>query len=362
MRPLVWLGAVSRAVAPSLSFLAVVTLVLVLVALGCALLALAYRRSARRMLERRRTLTAEWDPCIVSALVGDGTEDARALIDSVHPGDRLLFVGNLLRFARRLAGEDRERIRALALPLLPVVAERTTRRSAPVRARAIQTLGELGWPEYTAQVLRALDDEAPLVTMMAVQTLCRPQGAEHLPAVIARLHRLLDWTPRFLASTLAAVGPAGAPALRAALEDDARDAQVRTAAAEALRQLNDFEAASSAARILAVERDREVLAACLRLLGQVGSSDHLDIVMRCASDADFVVRVAAADALAALGGPAELETLKRMVYDDPSQWVALRAARSLLQAGWRAELRALALSSHARAAIGSQVLAEGSPR
>ncbi|MCA9738284.1 MAG: HEAT repeat domain-containing protein [Gemmatimonadota bacterium] len=352
------LGALGRSLAPSLPVLAWLTLLLVLLAFGLALLALGYRAQARRRMERRQRLAAEWDPRIVEALFA-GDETAPFL---VADEDRLPFVGNLLRFARRLAGEDRERVRRLALPFLPEVAARAQRRSPAVRARAVQTLGELGWPEYRAEIVRGLDDESPLVTMMAVQTLARPASVEHMPDVLQRLPRLTDWTPRFLASTLAAGGPEAAPALRAALADPTHDAWVRSAVAEALRQLNDFGSADVAADVLELEVDREVVAATLRLLGQVGNSDHLDVVTRRTSDPDFVVRVAAADALSALGGPEELERLKSMVYEDPSQWVALRAARSLLQAGWRAELRALALSSHPRAAIGSQVLAEGSPR
>jgi len=342
--------------------LAWITFGLFAVALVGAGLALLYRRRGRLLDERRQVLVAGWDPQVMALLFDWDDAAAAALTSSVRPRDRLLFIGNLLRFARRLSGSERDRVRALALPLLSVVAERLQWRSAPVRARAVQTLGELGWPEYTKEVVAALDDEAPLVCMMASQELCRPQGAEYVDAVLARLDRLTAWTPRFLASTLAAVGSAGSDALRRALGDDTRDTYSRTAVAEALRHLNDFEAAPIAAAVVQRETDREVVAASLRLLGHVGSSDHLPAVRQRTRDQDFVIRVAAADALAALGGADELEQLRLMVYDDQSQWVALRAARSLLQAGWRAELRALALSSHPRAAIGSQVLAEGSAR
>jgi len=343
-----------------LGSVAVVTLLLTLLSLVSAGVALAYRRRGERRDALQREVAARWDPDVLTYLFEGGEPDD--ILSRVPPEERLLLVSHLLGYVRRVAGEDRRRIRALALPMLDEVASRLDHRQAASRARAVQTLGELGWPHYAPQVVHALDDSSPLVALIAVQILCRPEGSAYVSEVLARLDRFSSWTPRFLGTTLASAGIEGAATLRWALVDQGTGNHVKVAAAEALRLLNDFHAADSAHALLPTTKDRDVLAAVLRLLGRVGRAEHGPAVAELTNNPDFVVRVAAADGLAAIGGTPEMERLHTMVYEDPSPWVALRAARSLSQAGWRSDLQRLAASNHARAPIGAQVLAEGAGR
>lgn len=337
-----------------------ITLGLFALAVLQALAALGYRLLARYREERQQALRARWEPAVVQHLVA-GTPAAE-VHKQVATDQGLQFVAILIRFARRLAGEERDLISQLATPHLPAVEERARSRSPAIRARAVQTLGELGWPEYAPTVVAALDDRSPMVAMVAARMLCRPQAARHANEVVRRLDRFSTWTPMLLASMLANAGPEIATELRAALTDGSRPPHVRTSAAEALRQLNDFDSADLAVDVLHSETDREVLAATLRLVGTVGRSAHIASVASFMDSADFVIRVATADALAGLGGPNELQALRRMVLSDPSQWVALRAARSLLTAGWFEELHELARSGHLRAPVATQVLAEAGAR
>jgi HEAT repeat protein len=342
--------------APNLGVLALITVALFALALIHALLALNYRVLSGLRSKRQQTLRSIWDPWIIRHLVGDAP--ASEVHRHVGPKHRIHFVAALIRFARRLAGDERDKVCELAQPYLGVVQQRVASRSPATRARAVQTLGELGWPEYAPAVVAGLDDRSPLVAMVAAQMLCRPQAAEYAKEVVARLDRFATWTPMLLASMLANTGPEIATELRAALMDPNRPSHVRVSAAEALRQLNDFDSANDAVRVLESEKDREVLAATLRLVGRVGRSFHTRSVAEFIDNPDFVIRVATADALAGLGGPNELQELRRILVNDPSQWVALRAARSLLTAGWREELGELARSEHVRAPIAAQVLAE----
>ena len=343
-----------------LSGIAAITLCLVLLALGCAALALLYRRRGEQRDVQFESDAEAWDPLLLAYLFDDVSPES--VVGALDDRERLRFLAHLLTYSRRLAGDDRAKIQRLARPLLGLVRDRLTRRSAAVRARAVQTLGELGWPDYADEVVNALDDPSPLVALIAMQILCRPEGSPHIPDVLGRLDRFTSWTPRFLGATLASAGQDACAALRWALADPGTDPQVKIAVAEALRLLNDFHAADVALSVLESDHDRDVLAAVLRLIGTVGRSEHGPTVAAMTTSEDFVVRVAAADGLAGIGGPQELERLRTMVFEDPSPWVALRAARSLGQAGWNAALRALADSSHDRASVGAQVLAEGAGR
>ena len=305
-------------------------------------------------------LQKRWHPAIVEYLFADRpAADVHAL---VAPRDRMLFVGSLLEFVRRTHGEERARVRILAQPYLQSVARRLGRRSPGVRARAVQTLGDLGWRDYAPSIVAALDDPSPLVSIVAARVLCRRETADHVPDVLLRIGRFSSWTAEFLSSMLAACGPTAAHALRETLWDDDQDDEARAIAAVALRRLGDLRADRAAAHVLAEGAGRELTIASIRLLGEVGRHHHLDLIRGFLQDSDFVIRVATVDALATLGGQPELEQLHGLVHADPSRWVALHAARGLAHSGQIEALRTLADSEHARSAIGAQVLAEAGRR
>jgi len=344
----------------TLTVLAVISLALLVVAFVHAGAALMYRQRAGARGARYERLTAHWNPEIVAFLFENRTaQDVQKIVASE---DQLLFVNALLQYSRRVDGDELVRIRELAAPFLPLIASRLRSRSAAVRARAIQTLGELGLMSYVHEIVAALDDPSPLVSIIASRVLCDPNSVDYLPEVLGRLSRFRSWTPTFLASMLASAGSLGTHALRAALWDNDLDDTSRRIAADALRELNDFRAAGAAAHVLGQGGERGLVVAALRLLGHVGQEVNLAEVLEKIEDPDFVVRVAAVDALAALGGRPELERLQGLLYHDPSRWVALHAARGLLDAGHTAALRTLAHGEHERAPIGAQVLAESGRR
>ena len=130
-------------------------------------------------------------------------------------------------------------------------------------------------------------------------------------------------------------------------------------AADALRALNDLQAGDLAAQVLETHLDRDLAAACLRLLAEVGRPEHLEPVRRLCLSPDFVIRAQALRALGTLGSPEDLP-LFGAGMEDETTWVALQAARGLLAVGGEHVLLGLAAAELPGSELARQVLIEGS--
>lgn len=309
-----------------------------------------------RTAARWAALEETWEPLLMEYFYGD--ERAEALWACVPSDVALHFVDFVLRYRRRLSGDETVKIEALAQPYLPRVAKRLKRRGAERRARAIQTLGELGLRDYAEEIAPYLDDPSPLVAMASARALANRELPQYTNAILSRMHRFTNWRQSFLSAMLAGIGPDAAPDLRAKFEDETASPGVRAIAAGALGQLNDFKAAAIAAQILEGDCDRDLAAGSLRLLGRVGRPEDVDLVRRLIASDDAVVRGAAAGALGRLGSSEDADVLRDAARSDPSHWVAITAARGLRELGGVKSLRELATSTHARAPLALQVLAE----
>jgi HEAT repeat protein len=160
---------------------------------------------------------------------------------------------------------------------------------------------------------------------------------------------------------LAEMGPEVSPGLRRGLADRAAEPWTRTVMAEALRLQSDFEAGDVAAEVVANCDDRDLVAAALRLLSEVGRPAHLPVVRDRVGSQDEAVRAQALRALGRLGGPEDLSTLLEAL-DDEFTWAALYAARGVRESGGRELLREAAESEDRRGHLAAQVLAEEGAR
>jgi hypothetical protein len=302
-----------------------------------------------------RELSTRWEGPVLAAIVDPETiPAAQAMVDDEH---RLYFVRFVLEYTRRVRGEERRRLQKLVAPFLDGVAERATDRRSEVRTRAIQTLGTLGLPRYSKEVLAGLDDPSPLVSMVAARYLARPEFPDLAPAVMKHLHRFEGWNRRFLASMLAAMGPEASPSLRDRLADQNEPAWLRAVHAEALAMQLDPVAGDVAVEALATAEDRELISALLRLLAAAGRPDHLPTIReRCVSQ-DVVIRAQALHALGLLGDENDLPLLVEAM-DDPSPWAAMHAARGVREAGGRSILTEIAESDGPNASLAGQILSE----
>ncbi|MGE3616989.1 MAG: HEAT repeat domain-containing protein [Gemmatimonadales bacterium] len=320
-------------------------------AVGALLLRIRNDRKAGHWAELER----RWEATSVEVVTDIAPpEDVWQVVD---PADRLRFLNFLLRFARRLTGAERRRVDDLAAPYLELVLPQLSSRSAERRARAVQTLATLGSRRYARQVLAALDDPAPLVAMVAARSLARHESPDFAGPILRRLPRFGHWRPSFLASMLASIGPSVAPALRNALGNRRFEPLVRSVAAEALRELNDYQAADVAGQVLDETTDKDLIISTLGLLAHVGRADQADKIRRHLAAEEPIVRSRAISALGRVGSRSEMPAVVAAL-DDPSPWVALRAAEALLEAHDPALAR-IAASDHPRADLARQLLAGG---
>jgi len=333
--------------------LSLVIAALVAASLLFAAFTLYLRARSTRAAARWARLEEAWTGPLLDVLAGD--RPASDLPARVARRDRLRFADFLVRFARRLRGPELEQVGRIAVPYLQAVAARATAGSAEVRARSLLTLGLLQPGRFGAAITGGLDDPSPLVAMTAARVLARRDAAQHVKAILARLHRFRDWNPGFLASLIAGAGPAAAPPLRAMLADPRQPVESRIVAAEALRQLHDLTAAAPAAAIVAEGADHDLVAAALRLLAAVGSGAQAPAVREACASPDPVVRAQACAALGAVGAASD-EALLGPALADPDPWVVYHAARSLKTIGGAALLEAAA--GPAAGPMVRQVLAE----
>jgi len=323
-------------------------------AIGLALVAIALRISNDSKARRWIRLERLWEPVSLDVVIGLAPPER--LWALVGPRDRLRFVNYLLRFAKRVSGSERRIVEDLAAPYLDGLLPQLRLRTPERRARAVQTLSSLGSRRYVNVILRSLDDPSPLVAMVAARSLARTGSPEYAAGILSRMHRFDTWRPSFLASMLATMGPAVAPALRTALADPAYTPAVRGVAADALRELHDYLAADAAAVVLEESTDRNLVAAALNLMAHVGRAEHLPAIRRHASSKEPIVR---ARAIAALGHVGAAEDLPFIVgaFHDESSWVVLRAGEALIEAGATEKLESLARMETPGARMAQQLLA-----
>lgn len=306
--------------------------------------------------KHQQDLTGRWQFELREVLYGE--ESPESLSASVDDENRVEFLNFLLQYVRRLEGEEQDTIRALAENHLAKITEYVSHPVEARRARAVQTLGELGLPAFADEVIAALDDPSPDVAMVAASTLSAADEGVYADPVLAHLDRFAHWRLDFLAAMLASMGPEAAPALRWALADAEVTPNIRAVAADALALLGDAPSADLADDVLANTQQVELRAAALRLLAAVGRGEHVDSVRKAVGDPSLPVRLHAVRALGGIGAEEDRALLEDTAKSDPSPWVAIAAARGLKEAGGISELERLAGSHHPRAALGLQVISE----
>lgn len=312
---------------------------------------LRYRNDRRAELWGR--LAARWQEPLLRVLEGSAAPEE--LWEEVEDRYGLHFVNFLLRHSRRVRGREREHLREAARPYLRRIVEQTRHGGVEERTRAVQTLGELGLPDHADELVARLDDESPLVAMVAARALTREGHVELTGEILVRLDRFRWWWDGTLSSMLAKMGAGTGPHLRRILGDETASTWLRAVAADALANLADLESADLAGRVAEEARSRELLSATLGLLGRVGRSEHREVVRTRCESPDFVIRSRALRALGRIGGEEDLGRLRQGLFD-PSPWVALHAARALWEAGGAAILEEVSASDHPRAAAAHQIL------
>jgi HEAT repeat protein len=343
---------------PGLRLVLLVAVALVLFTGAFLAYALLLHVRHRRLGRRRAALEERWRAFLLETASGSRPEDDGEL--RIAPEDEVLFLDLVTKYARALDFPERGRLEALAKPFLPALRPLLGEADPLRRARALDTLGELGFEEEEETLVEAVSDESGLVAMLAARALAQRGRPEHLPRILRNLERFENWNTSFLASLLAAFGTDGAPEIRALLLEDEAPARFRFSAARARAAMNDLSSADLAARLLPSEPDPEVQSDLLRLVAKLGRPEHAAVARAFTASPTSHVRAAALQALSALGteGGDDAERIAAGL-DDPSPWVALHAARGLRELGRTDVLERLAGSPSPRASLAAEVLGEG---
>jgi hypothetical protein len=171
---------------------------LLALALAFVVTAIALRIAHNRKARRLAALECAWEPLILDHLIGGNA--APEVWAAVAPRDHFFFVHVLQRYLLKVMGTERRRLVKLAEPCLPLLSKRAGRGQPEDRALAIRLLGLFGFEEYNYQLMEALEDESPLVAMIAARSLARPDHTGIAMAVLANLHRLAECSPQYVAS------------------------------------------------------------------------------------------------------------------------------------------------------------------
>ncbi|MGI9648636.1 MAG: HEAT repeat domain-containing protein [Acidimicrobiia bacterium] len=339
---------------PHLLLVSVAVLLAFNISLALAVGGLRLRNTIRK--RRWDRLEATWEPRLLQLVAGEYTPESLAAL--VPAGEVEYVIEITSRMVQLLAGEDLRTVQAFGTLLLPQVVHGFSDRRPATRARTVHLVSLLDLPGHAGLVVASLDDSSPLVAMVAARALARQRDEDYLAEVLKRLDRFRLWSPGFLASMLASVGPSIAPLLRRNLEDSNRSDEVRVVAAEALARLRDAAGADAAAGVLG-EREpaRDLAASCLRLIEKVGTAQHRSSIGRMVGSEDYVVRSRAVAALAAVGDETDVADLE-MALRDPSPWVAIQAARALSRLGHLETLERVAGTATAGGAVAREVLME----
>ncbi len=340
-----------------LQVVTIITFILLLCAVGFTLTAAWLRAANVRDQRRWARLESLWEPVILGVLTGELSDtELRA---RVARRDHSRFAAFLLRYARQLKGTERETVLRLAAPYLDEISHDLRRRSPELRARALQTLGELSVAEYSREFLGALEDPSPLVAMTAAQALARHYDPAYADRLLKVLDRFQHWSVGYLAAMLAHMGPESAPVLRTALADTSRPLAIRAVIARTLAALKDVGSAELACEVLKSEPHVDLVVPVLGLIEKVGSRDHLSVVRDLLHSPEHAVRASAVSTLARIGTPEDTEHI-RSALEDESNWVVLHAVRGLREMGETDFLAVVAASDHPGAIAAREIL-WGSP-
>jgi len=201
-----------------------------------------------------------------------------------------------------------------------------------VRAAALEHVAYLDDPRVLPLLVEALERDTPRARAAAVQALAHVSSADVL-AVLGRASGDDDqWVRYFSVTSLGRqVDRASLPILQRAAEHDVHQ-PVRIAAVEAIGAIGGDTAADLLARLTNAPVE-EVSIAAITALGQTGSTHALEPLRRALTDGNPAQRAAAAAALARSDDPATVELLQWSAAGDPDAAVVRSAIAGLSRIG-----------------------------
>lgn len=296
---------------------------------------------------------SNWQPVIKNFITHQYSLES--VWKQVETGEELYFVDYLMRFS--LSQPDaRPQLSALAEPYLPQLASRLAHGSGDTeqRSRAVQTMALLGRERDLPLLARCLEDESPLVTLLAALALSQQNQGTYAEEILVQLERLADWHMGLLIKLLSRMGKEVAPHVLNSLQASTKP-NVQTICLHVLRNLDYRPALNPSVRLLSESEDVNVQVAALNLLGALGNEEHLPLIRSAYDSSYFAVRLAVIRALHQQQS-ADDQHMFQKAFDDSSRWVALQAAQALKGTGNEHVLHEMTFLQHPRAPLAKQVL------
>jgi HEAT repeat protein len=300
-----------------------------------ALVVIFLRSRSNGRARRFGRIESYWEPVIIKVI-----GDSNGVVPPVPASEARHVLEIAGRFARRLRGPDRDRVQVFCAPYVGLMRKGLSSRSAEKRAAAVELLSVLALETHADDIVGALDDRSPRVSLVAAKALSNPHCPEYTPTVLDHLHRYSGWSSSLVSRMLAQVGAGALGDLRNYLGDIRRPTSARAVVAGALEFLSDPVSAPIAAEALG-SADPDLVVACLRLLNEVGGPAQAGAVRALTNHPAFFVRSTSTTVLGRIGDEADVASITAMVYDK-SPWVAIRSAGALLALGHNEILEDLA--------------------
>lgn len=202
--------------------------------------------------------------------------------------------------------------------------------SAVKRARAAETLGDLGHRPAVDPLCHLLHDHDEAVRLVAARSLGRIGDAAAVRPLLDLLGSERGAPEHIVAQALLRLGSDAVPALVEAAA--ARDPRVRGIALETLGRVGGYDAIGIIIAALDDEESLAVRVHAAQALGRLGLPSATRPLIEATRSEEPALRLAAVRALRALGDPSAGPRLRELLADEVQQ-VATEAASSLLSLG-----------------------------
>lgn len=338
---------------PVLWLLVFYILALLVLASGLVFLTIQLHHNNEKKSLHWQQREAKWTPLIMAVQSGQLWPDA--LMEQIPADERFFFIDFAMRYVPHMPPDVRAALSEQLNPTLDLLVRKLKSGDDEQRARVVLTLTTLNFTRYQSALAESLEDESPLVAMLAARALSDAGAIKYLNTILERLDLFQSWSLSYLVSMLVALAKDDPHQLLTALRKKTFPDWLQTVILNALTELNCTEAVSMAAYYLDSDSDPEVQAAALHLLAKLGKGLYLDQIREKCAHPNFVIRLHAIKALAKIGQEEDGQLLFQLMTD-ASHWVAMHATQALKELGREDLLESFIETTHPHAKLALQVL------
>lgn len=280
---------------------------------------------------RRKYLMERWEPLLLDFMSGElSVEDAGKQM--VH-ADYELLGEILIEYSQDIKGQALERMISLwrRLGFDVYSMERLKSRSAWRRAYGATMLGIMRDIRVTPELIKLLQDRAPIVTFAAAKALARIGVKRELAKILDVVATSKSWSEDQFAEIILNFGPDIAEDLVRLCDDPRVPAKRLVFIIDVLGFLR-FQGAYETLAKLAEKGEKEVRIRALKALGEIGFPECWSFLVGLLADKAWEIRSQAAKALGKLGHERAIPGLINAL-DDEVWWVRFNAAVALAKLG-----------------------------